>query len=110
METITVYKEIKSQEKIELEIEDIRNCFLKGRDKYYNTQNFLGIWIDKDGLKIIEIRKNLIGVERCENSSISTRIYIETFIKNNNNVQLISKKTFRKEIDKIINILGGINE
>ena len=43
MEKITVYKETKSTEICELNIEDIRNCYLKGYDNLNNLPNYLGI-------------------------------------------------------------------
>lgn len=106
MEKITVYKETKSTEICELNIEDIRNCYLKGYDNLNNLPNYLGIWSDNTGLKVIEIRnQRMIGFDVSRSKSVYTRVDIETFMKNNSNVQNISKESFRKEIDRIIDIL-----
>lgn len=111
MEKITVYKEIKTTETFELDIEDLKNCYLKGNDNLNNTLNYLGIWTDKIGLKVVEIRnQKMIGFDVSKNKSVYTRVDIERFMKNNSNVQVISKDSFRKEVDRIINILTEVNK
>ena len=47
----------------------------------------------------------MIGFDVSRSKSVYTRVDIETFMKNNSNVQNISKESFRKEIDRIIDIL-----
>ncbi|MGN0993034.1 MAG: hypothetical protein ACI4PE_03855 [Bacilli bacterium] len=109
METITVYKETKKIEKFELDIEDVKNCYLKGNDNFNNIPNYLGIWTDKVGLKVIEIRnQRMVGLEVSSNKSVYTYVDIERFLKNNNNVQVISKESFRKELNRIIDILKEV--
>lgn len=111
MEKITVYKEIKTTETFELDIEDLKNCYLKGNDNLNNKLNYLGIWTDKIGLKVVEIRnQKMIEFDVSKNKSVYTRVDIERFMKNNSNVQVISKDSFRKEVDRIINILTEVNK
>lgn len=106
MEKITVYKEIKINEEFSLNIEDLKNCYLKGNDNLNNMTNYLGVWADNQGLKVIEIRnQRMIGVDISSNKSSSTYVDIQSFMKNNNNVQIISKDSFRKELDRLIDLL-----
>ena len=110
MEKITISKEIKQTETISIEVEDVKNCYLKGNDNLNGIINYLGIWTDKQGLKIIEIRnQRMIGIDFCSNKSVYTYPDIERFMKNNNKVEVISKEMFRKELDRIINRLQEIN-
>lgn len=111
MEKIVVSREIKTNKDIELEIEDIRNVFLKGRDIHRNTNELLGIWIDKQGLKIVSIlNQSAISIDCNRNVSVSTRVDIECFLKNHNNVVEISKEEFRKELNRIMSLLGDEEE
>ncbi len=106
MEKIVVDKEIKSIERVELEIEDIKNSFLKGNDKLNNLTNYLGICIDNQHLKIIEIRnQRMISIECLRNVSCGTLCDIERFIRNNDNVKIISRNEFKNELDRLIEIL-----
>lgn len=105
MEKITVYKETRTINKVELEIEDIRNCFLKGRDNLLNTVRYLGIWTDNDGTKIVEIIEDGVYLNFSKNNSDSTRTNIEIFIRERNNVEIISEKEFRNILDKFTNLL-----
>ena len=109
METITVYKEANAKEKFELDIEDVNNCYLKGYDDYNNIPNYLGIWTDKLGIKAIKMRnERMLWIDVFSDESVYTRADIENFMKNNNNVQIISKESFRKEVDRIIVILKEV--
>ena len=108
METITVYKETKTTNKIEIEIEieDINNCYLKGRDRLLNVERYLGIWENEIGLRTVDI----IGSEGlCLNFSekypVDARGAIEYFLKDKNNVEIISEQEFRNKLTKIMNLL-----
>lgn len=110
METIRSYRDIKTREVIELNIEDTRNCYLKGNDTFDNKINYLGIWTDNIGLKVVEIRsQNMIGFDICQNKSVYTSVDIKKFMERNNNVQVISREFFRKELDRIIELLKENN-
>ncbi len=109
MEKIVVSREIKTSENIQLEIQDIRNCYLKGQDCRNNVKNYLGIWTDKKGLKIVSIfNQSAISVDYSKNPSVGTRVDIECFLKHNNRVVEISKEEFRKELSNILDLLDEV--
>ncbi len=106
MEKITISKEIKQEEIISLEIEDTRNCYLKGNDNLNGITNYLGIWTDKQGIKVVKIMNQItIAIECYKNKSVYTTTDIERFMKNNIRVKVISESEFRTELDRLINIL-----
>ncbi len=87
MEIIKTYKNVVTKEAIELNVEDTKNCYLRGNDTFNNMLNFLGIWSDKDGLKVVEItNQNIVKFDICKNESIYTSVDIEKFIQHNNNI------------------------
>lgn len=110
MEKINVSKEIKQTEIISIEVEDVKNCYLKGNDNLNGMINYLGIWTDKQSLKIVKIEnQNTINIDSCSNKNIYVDSDIKQFMKNNNKVEVISKEIFRKELDRIINTLQENN-
>ena len=106
MEKITVSKETKQTENISIEVENVKNCYLKGNDSLNGITNYLGIWTDKQGLKIVKIEnQKTINIDSCINKNIYVDSDIKQFMKNNKKVEVISKEIFRKELDRIISIL-----
>lgn len=106
METITVYKETKTTNKIEIEIEDINNCYLKGRDSLLNVERYLGIWENDIGLRTVDIIDNSgICLDFSEKHPVDARGAIEYFLKDKNNVEIISEQEFRDKLTKIMSLL-----
>ena len=106
MDKITISKEIKQEEIVSLEVEDVKNCYLKGNDSLNGITNYLGIWTDKQGLKIVKIEnQKTINIDFCSNKNIYVDSDVKQFMKNNNKIEVISKEMFRTELDRITNKL-----
>ena len=96
-------KYIKKTEK--LEIEDTKNVFLKGFDKYYNLPTYFGIWINNGCLSIVTIiNYSTIRYKHYLNTNLNTECDIQEYLKDNKNVEFIAKNEFKEQIDHIIKI------
>lgn len=94
------------KEKKQIEIEDTKNVFLKGINPYDALNTYFGIWTKEDGISIANITSwRNISYKYYLNKNLSTKEDIELYLQHNNNVTVISKEEFKKEIDHVRTIL-----
>lgn len=90
----------------EMEIEDDKNLFLQGRNKYDGLNTYFGIWRNKDYLVIATlISGHTISYEYYSMHNICTDNNIEKFMEHSRDVKCISKDEFAKELKRVISIL-----
>lgn len=93
------------KEKKQLEIEDTKNVFLKGRNMYDNLPTYFGIWVNNGGLSIVTIISyRTINYEYYLNANLSTLCDIREYLRNSKNVEIIGKDEFREQINHIRSI------
>lgn len=94
------------KQKAQIEITDPKNVFLKGTNPYDGLNTYFGIWTKDNGLAIVNITSwRNISYKYYLNKDLSTQVDIELYLEHNNNVKIISKEEFKKEIDHIRTIL-----
>ncbi len=93
------------KEKKQLEIEDTKNIFLKGRNMYDNLPTYFGIWANNGGLSIVTITSyRTISYEHYLNTNLSTLCDIREYLRNSKNVEVIEKNEFKEQMDHIRSI------
>lgn len=94
-----------SKEKYKIEIEDTKNVFLKGTNPFDNLDTYFGIWPNNGGLSIVTIISyRTITYKHYLNMNLSTICHIQEYLKNNDNVKIIQKDQFEKQINHIRSI------
>ena len=90
----------------EIEIDDTKNCFLKGTNPYDGLDTFLGIWINNNKLIIAElISYRTISYQCWLSTSLYTESEIIKFCEHSKNVKIILKDDFKLELDRAKAIL-----
>lgn len=85
-----------------IEIEDTKNVFLQEKNMWDNQDTFFGIWPNNNGLSIVTIISyRTIAYKHYLSTNLSTTNDIQEYFKNSNNVKIISKEQFKKQIDYI---------
>lgn len=104
---IIKYKDDKYiKEKKEIEIEDTKNVFLKGRNKYDNLPTYFGIWENNGGLSIVTIISyRTISYKYYLHESIYTECDIREYLRNNKKVEIIEKDEFKEQLEHVNSIL-----
>ena len=93
-------------EKRQLNIEDSKNVFLKGTNPYDGLPTYFGIWQNNNKLSIVTIISyRNIKYASYLNTSLSTENDIKEYLRYNNNVKVIAKDEFKKQIHHINSIL-----
>lgn len=93
-------------EKRQLNIEDSKNVFLKGTNPYDGLPTYFGIWQNNNKLSIVTIISyRNIKYASYLNTSLSTENDIKEYLRYNNNVKIIAKDEFKKQIQHINSIL-----
>lgn len=93
-------------EKQELEIEDTKNVFLKGRNIFDNLPTYFGIWLHDNCLSIVTIISYRTICYKCYlNPNLSTICDIQEYLRNSKDVNVIEKSEFKEQIDRITTIL-----
>lgn len=93
------------KENYKIEIDDTKNVFLKGKNPFDNLDTYFGIWPNKEGISIITIISyRTITYKHYLNTNISTIYDIQEYLKNNDNVKIIQKDQFEKQINHIRSI------
>ena len=91
-----------SKENGRIEIENTKNVFLKGNNPFDNLDTYFGIWTNNNGLSIITIISyHTITYKHYMNANLSTICDIQEYLKNNNDVKIIQKEQFEKQINHI---------
>lgn len=94
------------KEKQKLEIEDTKNVFLQGTNPYDGLPTYFGIWINNNRLSIVTIISyRNISYEHWLSPNGYTESNIRKYLENNNNVRIITKDEFQKQISHIKSIL-----
>lgn len=94
------------KEKSQIEIKDTKNVFLKGTNPYDGLNTYFGIWTKNDGLAIVNITSwRNISYKYYLDKNMSTKVDIELYLQHSNNIKVISKEEFKKEIDHVRSIL-----
>ena len=94
------------KEKAQIEITDTKNVFLKGTNPYDGLNTYLGIWNKEKGIAIVNITSwRNISYKYYLSKTLSTENDIIQYLQYNNNIKIISKGEFKKEIDHIMSIL-----
>jgi len=88
----------------EIEIEDIKNVYLEGRNGS-NRACYLGIWINSQGLREVTITDGNIHFSYSLSFTTGTGIAIKNFMENHNAVKTISKEAFFNKLNNIKAIL-----
>lgn len=105
MITIKYEKNKFLREKCEIAIEDTKNVFLKGRNPFDNLPTYFGVWVNDGGLSIVTIISyRTIKYRHYLNTKLYTESDIEEYLRNNDNVEVISKDEFEKQINHIQSI------
>lgn len=93
-------------EKQEIEIKDTKNVFLKGRNILNGFTTYFGIWIHDGGLSIVTIiRYTIIYYHYYSDLNFCTKCDIKEYLKNSQDVRIIEKSEFKKQIEHIMTIL-----
>lgn len=86
----------------QLEVEDTKNIFLKGRNSFDNTITYFGIWKNQNYLVIVKVLSDRnINYEYSKMGGIYTENYIKTYLEFNNNVSIISREEFKEQLKKL---------
>lgn len=94
------------KEKVQIEIKDTKNVFLKGTNPYDGLSTYFGIWTKEDGISIANITSwRNITYKHYLSKDLSTETEIQLYLQYNNNIEVITKNEFKKEIDHIRSIL-----
>lgn len=94
------------KEKQNIEIEDTKNVFLKGKNIYDNLPTYFGIWLHDGCLSIVTIiRYRTISYKCYLNPNLSTKCDIQEYLKNSNDVEVIERSEFKEQINHITTIL-----
>ncbi len=97
-------KYVKENQRIE--IPDTKNVFLKGKNPYDGLDTYFGIWNNNNTLVIVTIISwRTIYYERYLNTSVYTACNIKKYLEQNENVKVITKAEFKKQIDNIRSIM-----
>lgn len=96
------YKVRKSTEYLtEREIPDIKNVFLKGTSPFSADTTYFALWEKEDYLVTVSmLLEGFINYQYFTDKSIDTTSLIKKFLKENHNVKVISKQTFKEQLDK----------
>ncbi len=90
----------------QIEIEDTKNIFLKGRNPYDHLPTFFGIWINGKCLSIVTIVSyHTISYKYYLNINLPTKCDIQNYLQNNDNVKIITKSEFKEQMDHVRSIL-----
>ena len=83
----------------EIDIPDTKNVFLRGANSYDGTTTYFGIWSNERFLVIVTISKNTISYEYSVKKSIYTEEDIKKYLRNNRNVESITKERFKEQLN-----------
>lgn len=93
-------------EKQQLEIEDTKNVFLHGRNNYDGTSTYFGTWTNDEYLVVVTlISGRIVSYEYSLNKNAYTDIDIQHYLRQNKNVEVISRDSFKKELERVTSIL-----
>lgn len=96
-------KYVKETKKIE--IKDTKNVFLKGNNIFDGLDTYFGIWVNNKKLSIVTIISyRTITYKHFFNENLSTLCDIQEYLKHNDNVIIIEKKEFEKQINHVKSI------
>lgn len=96
-------KYVKETKKIE--IKDTKNVFLKGNNIFDGLDTYFGIWVNNKKLSIVTIISyRTITYKHFLNENLSTLCDIQEYLKHNDNVIIIEKKEFEKQINHVKSI------
>lgn len=90
-------------EKQQIEIEDNKNVFLKGRSDYSNMPTYFGIW--SNGKYFISVTLSSGNINYSYSSYESTESDVRHYLYLNRNVEVISKNSFKQELEKATSLL-----
>lgn len=96
-------KYVKETKKIE--IKDTKNVFLKGNNIFDGLDTYFGIWVNNKKISIVTIISyRTITYKHFLNENLSTLCDIQEYLKHNDNVIIIEKKEFEKQINHVKSI------
>lgn len=96
-------KYVKETKKIE--IKDTKNVFLKGNNIFDGLDTYFGIWLNNKRISIVTIISyRTITYKHFLNENLSTLCDIQEYLKHNDNVIIIEKKEFEKQINHVKSI------
>lgn len=96
-------KYVKETKKIE--IKDTKNVFLKGKNVFDGLDTYFGIWINNKSISIVTIISyRTITYKHFLTEHFSTLYDIQEYLKHNDNVIVIEKKEFEKQINHLKSI------
>lgn len=95
------------EEEHNFDIEDTHNCFLRGQREDTNITEYLGIYITRQYLMIIEIQNQTnVIMEHWKSKSIYTESNIRDFLKRHKAIEKITYNTFKHQLDSILEVLN----
>ena len=99
-----------SKEQCNIEIKDLKNVFLKGKNPFDNLDTYFGIWVNNKQISIVTIISyRTVTYKHYLNENLSTICNIQEYLKHNDSVVIIDRKEFEKQINHIKSIfeIGG---
>ncbi len=92
----------------QIEIEDDKNVFIRGRNPYDGLNTYFGIWSNEEYIVIVTlISDRNVSYDYSLNKNIDTEKYIKKYLEFNRNAEIISKEEFNERLQKVISIIGG---